>query len=172
LSGGSGRGKSTLLAELERRGYATVEEPGRRIVKEELERSGTALPWVDPVAFARRAIDVALHDRRTAPTHPSWVFFDRGLVDAASALEDVTGVSAEELCRSHRYNPTVFLAPPWPEIYVADPERQLGFEFALAEFRRLELAYPKLGYGVIMLPKASVAERADFMLAELVASST
>ena len=35
LSGCSGGGKSTLLAELARRGFATVEEPGRRIVIEE-----------------------------------------------------------------------------------------------------------------------------------------
>jgi predicted ATPase len=36
ISGCSGGGKSTLLIELGRRGYATVEEPGRRIVKEEM----------------------------------------------------------------------------------------------------------------------------------------
>ena len=28
-------------------GYAVVQEPGRRIVKEELEGNGSALPWVD-----------------------------------------------------------------------------------------------------------------------------
>ena len=32
--------KSTLLAELGRRRYAVVEEPGRRIVKDELEGEG------------------------------------------------------------------------------------------------------------------------------------
>jgi hypothetical protein len=36
ISGCSGGGKSMLLIELGRRGYATVEEPGRRIVKEEI----------------------------------------------------------------------------------------------------------------------------------------
>ncbi|HEY5105435.1 MAG TPA: AAA family ATPase [Caulobacteraceae bacterium] len=36
ISGCSGGGKSTLLAELGRRGHATIEEPGRRIVREEL----------------------------------------------------------------------------------------------------------------------------------------
>ena len=36
ISGCSGGGKSTLLAELARRGYRVVEEPGRRIVAEEL----------------------------------------------------------------------------------------------------------------------------------------
>jgi len=45
ISGCSSGGKSTLLAELRRRGFATVEEPGRRIVAEELKRGGNALPW-------------------------------------------------------------------------------------------------------------------------------
>src|SRR6185369_12186033 len=44
ISGCSGGGKSSLLEELGRCGYATVEEPGRRIVKEELRSGGTALP--------------------------------------------------------------------------------------------------------------------------------
>jgi predicted ATPase len=35
ISGCSGGGKSTLVAELARRGYASVEEPGRRIVEDE-----------------------------------------------------------------------------------------------------------------------------------------
>ena len=37
ISGCSGGGKSTLQEELGQRGYATVEEPGRRIVKEQLQ---------------------------------------------------------------------------------------------------------------------------------------
>jgi hypothetical protein len=51
-----GGGKSTLLIELGQRGYATAEEPGRRIVKEELLGDGLALPWVNKIAFARRAM--------------------------------------------------------------------------------------------------------------------
>src|SRR6516165_9149624 len=46
ISGCSSGGKSTLLAELGRRGHATVEEPGRRIVRQELAGDGSALPWV------------------------------------------------------------------------------------------------------------------------------
>src|SRR6516164_5896191 len=86
ISGCSGGGKSTLLAELGRRGYLTVEEPGRRIVRQELEDDGRALPWVDPIAFARRAIELSLMDRATTEVSSSWVFFDRGLIDAAAAL--------------------------------------------------------------------------------------
>jgi predicted ATPase len=66
ISGCSGGGKSTLLSELQRRGHTIVEEPGRRIVVQELGSGGRALPWVDPTAFARRAMDVLLADRAAA----------------------------------------------------------------------------------------------------------
>ena len=62
ISGCSSGGKSTLLTELLQRGYATVEEPGRRIVREELLGAGRALPWVDEIAFARRTVALALAD--------------------------------------------------------------------------------------------------------------
>ena len=89
--------------------------------------------------LARRAIEVALQDREAARGQPGWVFFDRGLVDAAAALEQITGEPAlEALAARHRYHRRVFLAPPWPEIYVTDAERRHGFEAGLAEFARLQ----------------------------------
>jgi predicted ATPase len=168
ISGCSGGGKSTLLAELQRRGYPVVDEPGRRIVKEELDRGGTALPWIDVAAFARRAIAMALADREAvaAAAAEGWAFFDRGLIDAAAALEHVTGEPVlKTLGEQHRYHQRVFLTPPWPEIYETDPERRHGLDDALAEYERLLDVYPSLGYEVIVLPKVSVPERADFVLA-------
>jgi predicted ATPase len=118
ISGCSSGGKSTLLAELGRRGHATVEEPGRQIVKQELAGEGSALPWTNGVAFARRAIELAVADRRAAADRPAgWVFFDRGLVDAAAALQHLTGEpTLDTLGQAHRYHRRVFLAPPWPEM--------------------------------------------------------
>ncbi|OYW27700.1 MAG: ATPase [Caulobacter sp. 12-67-6] len=164
ISGCSGGGKSTLLAELRRRGHAVVEEPGRRIVAEEMAADGAALPWIDPAAFARRAIAMALADREDAPSQ-GWVFFDRGLIDAAVALEHLTGEPAvETLCGLHRYHRQVFMAPPWPEIHVVDRERRHGLDEAVAEYERLQVAYPALGYNILVLPKTSVADRANFVL--------
>jgi predicted ATPase len=170
ISGCSGGGKSTLLAELARRGYAVIEEPGRRIVQEELAGNGAALPWVDAAAFARRAIAVALADRAAAEPLDGWVFFDRGLIDAAAALQHVTGEPALERLRlrdQDRYHRRVFLTPPWPEIYATDAERRHDLEAALAEYDRLLRVYPSLGYEVITLPKIGISERADFILAAL-----
>jgi len=168
LSGCSGGGKSTLLEALKWRGHQVVEEPGRRIVTQELESDGSALPWVDAPAFARRAIAMSLVDREEAATTPDTVFFDRGLIDAAAALEYLTGEPVlASLGQLHRYNRHVFLTPPWPEIYAGDRERRHDFSAALAEYERLSAAYPALGYEVHLLPKIGVEERADFVLSVL-----
>jgi predicted ATPase len=165
ISGCSSGGKSALLGKLAQRGHATVEEPGRRIVKEELERAGSALPWVDKAAFARRAIALARADYEAALALPGWVFFDRGLIDAAAALQHLTGEPIlATLAADHQYHRRVFLAPPWPEIYVTDAERRHGFDAALAEYSRLLEVYPALGYQIVVLPKTGVAERADHVL--------
>lgn len=168
LSGCSGGGKSTLLEALRQRGHAVVEEPGRRIVQQELATDGSALPWQDLAAFARRAIDMALADREAMQDHPGLVFFDRGLIDAASALDAHSGEPVlATLAAEHHYNRLVFLTPPWPEIYAGDPERRHGFDAAVAEYERLKSVYPSLGYEAIILPKVTVAERADFVLRRL-----
>jgi len=164
ISGCSGGGKSTLLAELSRRGHAVVEEPGRRIVREEQEFGGSALPWADGIAFARRCIALALDDRAAARGRSGWVFFDRGLIDAAAFLQHQTGEPAlEALGTVHRYHRRVFMTPPWREIHTLDAERQHGFDAAVAEYERLLAAYPSLGYDLVTLPKVSVAERADII---------
>ncbi len=168
LSGCSGGGKSTVLAELAARGHAVVEEPGRRIITEEIASGGTALPWTNMVAFLRRAIDMALADRAAAETNRGWTFFDRSLVDAASALESLTSEPAlRPLSTAHRYHGLVFVTPPWPEIYVTDAERQHGFDEAVAEYDRLTQTFPSLGYEVVPLPKTAPAARADYVVASL-----
>lgn len=127
LSGCSSGGKSTLLAELARRGFATVEEPGRRIVREAPAGEGAALPWIDEAAFARRAIDVALADRAAADGHRGWTFFDRGLIDAASALDHLTGGDAlRRLGRAHPYHRRVFLAHPGQRSMLQTPSGAMG----------------------------------------------
>jgi predicted ATPase len=167
ISGCSGGGKSTLLAELARRGYAVIEEPGRRIVREELAGTGASLPWIDGAAFARRAIAMALADREDARRMPGWVFFDRGLVDAASALQHVTGEPAVDRIAPHHYHRRVFFTPPWPEIYATEGERHHDLQDAIVEYDRLLRDYPRLGYEVITVPKVAVSERADLILETL-----
>lgn len=168
ITGCSGGGKSSLLEELQARGHLVKEEPGRRIVRRELEHGGTALPWVDPMAFADRALMLAIEDRDSAVTSSGWVFFDRGIIDAASALQRLTGRQVlKPLNDRYPYHRIVFLVPPWREIFEADAERRHGFEEGVEEYERLSTDLPVLGYDVVPLPKTTVAARADFVLSVL-----
>lgn len=112
---------------------------------------------------------MSLADREAVAGTEGVVFFDRGLVDAAVALGHLTGdqAGADALCHEHRYGRLVFLAPPWPDIYGTDRERRHGFDEAVAEYDRLLAAYPRLGYDVCVLPRASVQARADLVLSRL-----
>ncbi|HEX4695732.1 AAA family ATPase [Sphingomonas sp.] len=163
ISGCSGGGKSTLLAELARRGYATVAEPGRRIIADVRAGRGGALPWDDPAAFARCAIAMSVADYELAS---GLTFFDRGVVDAAVALEAATAESGSAWVARYRYD-SVFIAPPWPEIYETDTDRRHSLDKALSDYVRVERAYRDAGYDAVILPRTTVAERADFVLADL-----
>lgn len=168
ISGCSGGGKSALLEALAVCGFACVPEPGRRIVREEQESGGVALPWINLRAFAERAVAMARADLAGAAKSPGLTFFDRGLVDAAVALADAGGTPyVETLGPVRAYAQTVFLAPPWPEIYVSDAERKHGFTDAKAEYNRLVDAFGKVGYSPLALSKAPVADRVAFVLTEL-----
>ncbi len=167
LSGCSSGGKSTLLEELRRRGFAVFEEPGRQIVREEEATGGDALPWVNPEAFAAMAIEmsVAAFDRAASMTGP--VFYDRSFLDAISYVAHIDGHlkdSHRQLVDERRYADLVFLTPPWPEIFEQDAERQASFDDAVAEYDRLLQSFAEFGYNAIVLPKASVKERTDFVL--------
>ncbi len=168
ISGCSGGGKSTLLDLLRQHGHPVVEEPGRRIVAEEMKGNGDALPWVDLRAFADRAIRMAQADLCAAADMEGIVFFDRGLVDAAVAFEFAGGTPYHSLLAGERhYARRVFLAPPWPEIFATDMQRRNTFEDAIAEYSRLERAFSELGYETCELPKVAVADRINFVLKEL-----
>jgi predicted ATPase len=145
-----------------------VEEPGRRIVQEEVQRGGSALPWLDPIGFARRALATAIADyssQAAGVRQGGWVFFDRGIIDAAAAIAHLTGESAlAAIEQTYRYHRRVFLTPPWPELYATDEERRHDFQAALGEYARLLEVYPSLGYEVYILPKVGISERADDVL--------
>lgn len=168
ITGCSGGGKSTLLRELSDRGFAVIDEPGRRIVEDELASGGGALPWEDMAAFARRALALARADLEATRCRPGTVFFDRGILDAAVALRHAAGVSLRNsIGASFPYERTVFVAPPWSEIYRGDEARRHGWCEAVGEYDRLVAAMTLLGCNICELPKTGVRERADFVIAAL-----
>lgn len=165
ISGCSGGGKSTLLSELRRLGYRTAQEPGRRIVQEELANGRDALPWKNMEAFLKRAIEISIEEYRAAKEAGGVTFFDRSLVDAVSGLAHLTGQDLlADMAADYHYDPKVLMAPPWPELFQSDAERRHDFISACAEYERLVRDYQHLGYELVILPKESVDLRAGFVV--------
>jgi len=144
---------------------ATKQLPSRDgIVSEELISAGTALPWIDAVAFARRAIEVSLADYTNASARSGWVLFDRSFVDVVSALEhEEPGAINVESLRMYPYHRQVFLVPPWASLFGVDNERRHSFADAVAEYDRLLVSYSTAGYEASVLPKVGVAHRTDLL---------
>jgi predicted ATPase len=170
LSGCSGGGKSALLAELGRRGFATFEEPGRQVVKEQLLIGGDALPWGDAVLFLELTISRSIHHLVEAARGDRIAFFDRGIVDQLGGFGRM-GMEIPAHFRAaaerFRYRRTVFFVPPWREIFANDAERRHSFEESVAQYDSVLATYQDFGYRPAIVPKMDVAARAAFIAAQL-----
>lgn len=168
ITGGPGAGKTSLIDALAADGFPVIAEAGRDIIRDQVSRGGTALPWIDPAAFAQAMLDRdrAAYEECARQTGDSLVFFDRGVVDIVGYLT-LMGLAIppalDAAARDLRYRPQVFIAPAWREIYAQDTERKQDFDEACRTEAAMREAYPRYGYTLIDLPRASVAERAAFV---------
>ena len=58
----------------------------------------------------------------------------------------------------------VFIAPPWRAIFERDNERKQTFEEAVRTYEALAKTYVGYGYGLIELPRLSIAQRLRFVI--------
>lgn len=167
LTGGPGAGKTTLVEALRAEGFATTQEAGRAVIRQEMQGGGEALPWHDRERFAERMFEWDLASYRQAQRQAGIVFFDRGLPDTLGylALEglEVPAWMEEEAWRL-RYNKRAFVAPPWKAIFGQDEERRQDWQVAVRTYEVMVSTYRDLGYELIELPRAPVPERVAFVL--------
>jgi predicted ATPase len=169
LTGGPGAGKTTLIEALKARGYATTDEAGRGVIRQEVQ-SGDGLPWADRAHFAELMFEWELRSYRDAERRLGPVVFDRGLPDTIGYLRleglEVPTWMEEEAWRL-RYNHRVFIAPPWKEIFGNDEERRQSWDVAVRTHDIMAETYAELGYELVELPRTSVARRVEFVIAAI-----
>ena len=170
VTGGPGSGKTSLVTELARRGFHTVPESGRAIIREESANGGSALPWADRTAYALKMLERDLGAYRAAESLAGPVIFDRGIPDVFGYVT-LCGLpvpepiaTAVQMCR---YQRRVFLAPYWDKIFAQDTERKQSRREAEETCAVTRRTYTALRYEITELPLADIARRADFV-AELI----
>ncbi|MBR9765609.1 MAG: AAA family ATPase [Rhodobacteraceae bacterium] len=171
VTGGPGAGKTSLITELARRGFHTIPESGRAIIREEVQSGGDALPWADRMAYAERMLERDLRACSAAQALSGAVIFDRGIPDIMGYLT-LCGLpvppNVAAVAKAARYNRRAFLAPFWDEIFTQDSERKQTRAEAEATCAVMRETYIALGYEITELPRIEVESRADFVVKQLV----
>lgn len=169
LTGGPGVGKTTLLHSLNALGFITVPEDARKIIQQQMAVNGSSLPWKDKESYAQLMLRASIntYEEYNSKNTADVVFFDRGIPDAVCymKMEKIpVAPHTDELINKYPYNKTVFMLPPWQEIYVKDTERRQNWKEALFTFEKMKETYAEYGYDIIEIPKGSAAERSRFIL--------
>jgi predicted ATPase len=170
ITGGPGSGKSTLIQALAERGVCTMPEAGRAIIQDQVAIGGEALPWSDRNAFAELMLSWEMRSYRAALRVSGPVVFDRGVPDVLGYLrlsELPVPSHVDRATQVFRYHRRVFVAPPWPEIFASDAERNQSLAEAQATYEVMIDTYSALDYKLIPLPLGSVQERVQFVLASV-----
>lgn len=95
------------------------------------------------------------------------IFFDRGFLDTlcyATIIQSEVDMRMKSYAENWRYNKSVFILPPWREIYETDSERKQDWNEAVMTYNQMAETYRKYGYEVVEIPKESVSKRANFIV--------
>src|SRR3546814_11635786 len=104
--------------------------------------------------------EVAAHDAALAAAGP--VVLDRGVPDVVGFLR-ISGLAVpraiDRAARTCRYNPRVFIAPWWEDIFTTDAERKQTPDEARATFAVMVETHRYYGYRLVELPRRSERSR-------------
>lgn len=168
LTGAPGSGKTAILDAL-RPDVRCVDEPARRILAEQRRSDGKGTPDRDPPLFLRLLLERSIADHQAAHTSDGPVLFDRGFPDcvAYAILLGADPADAREAALRFRYRNPVFILEPWEAIYRTDDERTMSFADTLPFHDLIVDAYRRAGYGLLIVPRGDVGERARFVLDQM-----
>lgn len=166
ITGPPGSGKTPLLEKLVDLGFVGVPEPARAVIAEQRAVDGAGIFDRDPQLFLDLMLAGSIRDAVEHAAAERRVFFDRGLPDLIgyAGLFGLDSAAARAAASRHRYHDVVFVLPAWPEIYVTDHDRRMSFQEAAMFGDLVRGVYRDLGYALVDVPRASIDDRAAFVL--------
>jgi predicted ATPase len=167
ITGAPSAGKSTIITELAKRGYVTVEEYGRKLIDQGLA-SGKTLAQINVDSPEFELAWIELQHRGEATTNTATAtFFDRGIIDTLAYFAYYNWPIPDrvtELCKHSTYK-KVFLL----EIldYKQDYARIESAETAHAMQQLFGKVYRDAGYEVIFIKRDTVENRLEEIIKSL-----
>ncbi|WP_345275953.1 ATP-binding protein [Litoribaculum gwangyangense] len=167
ITGGPGTGKSTIIHDLNQRGFTCLEEISRQVTLEAKKKGIDQLFLTNPLLFS----ELLLNGRKkqfldAEMLSDEIVFFDRGIPDVLAYMDFIGNTYPKtfvDACHVAIYD-AVFILKPWEAIYTSDNERYESFEQALEIHDNLVNTYKNYNYTLIDVPFNTVEKRTDFIL--------
>ena len=165
LTGAPGAGKTAILDAVGD-GVRRVGEPAREVLAELRAAGDTKTHDRDWAGFVGLLLERSIRKHEEAAGRDGSVLFDRGVPDciAYASVLDVDPDPSVKAARTYRYNAEVLVLEPWEEIYSTDDERTMSYADTVAFHQAVVDAFERTGYALVTVPKASVEERAAFVL--------
>lgn len=177
ITGAPGTGKTVVIQQLENEGYHCFHEIIRSMTADAKNDASSKKLVSNPLAFVDDPYQFNLtllegridHFEQSKNLEGNVAFFDRGVPDVLAYMDyfdqeyDAKFITAS---RNYKYD-TLFIMPPWKEIYISDNERLETYEEAEAIHKSLIKAYQRFDYEPIIVPKTTIDKRIAFILNEL-----
>ena len=170
ITGGPGTGKTSLIDELSKRNYKCTPEISRQVTQQARKEGIEHLFLKDPLLFSKLLLEGREQQYIDAlNTDETIIFFDRGIPDVHAYMNHFKTEYPQtytEKSKKYRYD-SIFILPPWKEIYTTDDERYESFDLSISIYEHLKKAYTELDYSIIEVPFGSIDTRVDFILEQL-----
>lgn len=166
ITGCASGGKTTLINSLRNEGFHCHEEVSRKIIREQLLSEGLSLPWINLTEFSE-LVFVKMKHELEKEVKEEICFYDRGIPDIIAYLSRQNLPIPDkyyQAIKNSSYNNTVFLAPPWDNIFINDNERPESFQEAVKIYKAICNTYQSLGFNLQSIPLLPVKERMSFVL--------
>ncbi len=162
LTGAPGSGKTAILNQL-RSEFRCVDEPAREVLAEQRATGGIGTWDQDRFLFVHLLLQRSIQKYQSTLRSGRTVLFDRGIPDCVvyAVRADADPTPSLDAAEVFRYHPEVLFLEPWSAIYRTDEERIMSFDDTVAFSEALTEVYEGAGYGLVCIPRASIARSSD-----------